>query len=249
MRGETWSLKLWLLATALLLLSAHPLQARSRDDVLTGMFHCAAIGDTRMWLDCFYGSAQPLRAELGLPPAPPGQVRLSQVPPVGAPPAGDLSSRYQVTTSALRCNSLTDDRQWLNCYYGAAQPVRAELGLSPAPQAHVALSAPAGGPLNSAGASQPVNQTPNPLSRPVSAAAGQNAGWLSMASYSFDRYGIFTVALANGQQWRQLSGDTSFAHWKKPATYYWVRITRGALRSLNLKVKGESASYKVEQFN
>jgi hypothetical protein len=70
-----------------------------------------------------------------------------------------------------------------------------------------------------------------------------------MASYSFDRYGIFTVSLANGQHWRQLSGDTSFAHWKKPATHFWVRITPGALRSLNLKVRGESASYKVEQFN
>jgi len=243
MCGEAYAsaLKFWLLTAALMLLSAQPTLAGSRDDVLAGVFHCAAIGDTRTWLDCFYGAAQPVRAELGLPPAPPAQVKLSQNPPAGAPPSGDLGPRYQATTEALRCNSLTDTRQWLNCYYGAAQPVRAQLGLSAAPQARVVTSAPAGGPP--VGASQPLPRAPIP------AATGQNAGWLQMASYSFNRYGIFTVSLANGQQWRQLSGDTSFAHWKKPATHYWVRITRGALQSLNLKVRGEPAAYKVEQFD
>lgn len=77
----------------------------------------------------------------------------------------------------------------------------------------------------------------------------KNSGWLQVTSYSFNRYGIFTLSLSNGQQWRQLSGDTSFAHWTKPPAHYWVRITRGALRSLNLKVRDESAAYKVERFN
>jgi hypothetical protein len=70
-----------------------------------------------------------------------------------------------------------------------------------------------------------------------------------MTSYSFKRYGIFTLVLANGQHWQQLSGDTSLAHWTKPAATYSVRVTRGALRSLNLKVKGEAATYKVEPAN
>lgn len=70
-----------------------------------------------------------------------------------------------------------------------------------------------------------------------------------MASYSFNRYGLFTVVLANGQTWRQLSGDTSAAHWTKPAPNYTVQITRGALRSFNLKVKGISNEYKVERIN
>jgi len=70
-----------------------------------------------------------------------------------------------------------------------------------------------------------------------------------MASYSFDRYGIFTVTLANGQAWRQLSGDTDFAHWTKPAASYAARVTRGALGSFNLKVKGGSSAFKVEQVN
>ncbi len=68
-----------------------------------------------------------------------------------------------------------------------------------------------------------------------------------MASYQFDRYGTFTLTLANGQEWQQLSGDTSKAHWTKPAASYWVRITHGALNSLNLKVRGQAATFKVQQ--
>jgi len=77
-------------------------------------------------------------------------------------------------------------------------------------------------------------------------AALPTAGWVQMSSYRFNRNGIFTIVLANGQHWQQLSGDTNLAHWKKPAANYQVRITHGALRSLNLKVKGEAPNYKVE---
>jgi hypothetical protein len=231
-----------LFASAMLVFATSEIQARSRDDVIAGMFRCAVIGDTRTWLDCYYGAAQSLRADLGLQPAPPEQVRLSQNPPAG-PPSGDLSRRYQATADALRCNSFSDDRQWLNCYYGSVQPVRAQLGLSPAPQA----------PLTGAGgAAASVFTNPPQPSRSATAGSSDRTafpGWSQVASYSFDRYGIFTVVLASGQQWRQLSGDTNFAHWTKPAANYWVRITRGALRSLNLKIKGEVNAYKVEQIN
>jgi hypothetical protein len=59
-----------------------------RDDVMKGAERCAGIADDHVWLDCFYGSAQPMRGRLGLAPAPQAQVRL--VPPVptsmAAPP-------------------------------------------------------------------------------------------------------------------------------------------------------------------
>ncbi|HEX4635728.1 MAG TPA: hypothetical protein VH189_06075, partial [Rhizomicrobium sp.] len=153
-----------------------------------------------------------------------------------------------VTTEALRCNNLADDRQWLDCYYGAAQPVRAQLGLSPATQVQAGAPMPASGAgSNSTRVFPPSGRVAAPLEQ--SASTTRNPGWLQVASYSFNRNGIFTIFLANGQQWRQLSGDTSLAHWTKPAAHYWVRITRGALRSLNLKVKGESAAYKVELSN
>ena len=32
--------------------------------------------------------------------------------------------------------------------------------------------------------------------------------------------GLFTVTLVNGEVWRQLNGDTTYAHWfKKPESY------------------------------
>jgi hypothetical protein len=227
------SQRVWLLAAAALLLTICPVSARTRDDVIAGMFRCAAIGDTRLWLDCYYGAAQPVRAELGMIPASQAQLRLAQNPPAGAP-TGDPNPRYQVTAEALRCNGLADERQWLNCYYAAAGPVRAQLGLPPAPQAPPPI------PGNA-----PRVASMQPQAAPAKSML-PGAGWVQMSSYRFNRNGIFTIVLANGQQWQQLSGDTNLAHWTKPAESYQVRITRGALRSLNLKVKGEAANYKVE---
>src|SRR5258707_14864051 len=130
--------RLWLLPVpaVMLVLAPQPASARARDEVMAGMFRCAAIGDTRLWLDCYYGAAQPVRAQLGMPPVPAAQARLALSPPTGGI-TGDVRARYDVTSAVLRCNNLTGDREWLDCYYGAAQPVRAQLGLSPSPQARV----------------------------------------------------------------------------------------------------------------
>jgi hypothetical protein len=216
---------------AALLLHAVPASAVGpRDDVVAGMFRCAAVGDMRVWLDCFYGAAQPVRAALGLKPVPNAQARLVANPPAGAQ-SGDPSVRYQTTSDVLRCNNLSQDRQWLDCYYAAAQPVRAQLGLSPAPQVRPAM------PAHEAGNAE---QKTTPTGFPISS---------RMASYSFNRYGQFTVVLTNGQTWRQLPGDTSAAHWTKTPPGYTVQISHGALRSFNLKVKGISTEYKVERIN
>jgi hypothetical protein len=146
-----------------------------------------------------------------------------------------MSARYEVISAVLRCNRLTTDREWLDCYYGVAQPVRAQLGLSPAPQAR-----------NRPGDNEKATLSGSPTVTPPSKADSQ---WSQMVSYGFNRFGTFTVTLANGRIWRQLSGDTDFAHWTKPAPTYEARVTRGALGSFNLKVKGESEAFKVEQVN
>ena len=207
-----------------------------RDQVIASMFRCAVIGDTRIWLDCFYGAAQPMRAALHLPSVPATQERLVENPPASMQ-SGDPNPRYQTTSEVIRCNDFGQDRQWLDCYYAAAQPVRAQLGLSPAPQAR---------PLPATDAQAKLSPVPPPASL-----SGTTRFPLAsrMASYSFNRYGTFTVVLANGQTWRQLSGDTSIARWTKPASSYTVKITHGALRSFNLKVGGASGEYKVEQIN
>src|ERR1700722_3171837 len=71
---------------------AAPALAGPRADVLSGISRCGGIPDDRTWLDCVYGAAQPMRAQLGLQPAPAAQQKL--VPPLvpGAPPARPLQA-------------------------------------------------------------------------------------------------------------------------------------------------------------
>lgn len=64
-----------------------PAWADARQDVMSATQRCAGIVDDRTWLDCFYGSAQPMRARLGLPPAPLNQQRLVPAAPSYAAPA------------------------------------------------------------------------------------------------------------------------------------------------------------------
>ena len=70
---------------ALLLSSAA--QADTRSDVLSGIARCSAIADDHEWLNCLYGAAQPMRSQLGLPPAPPSQTAL-------VPPTSPTSPRF-----------------------------------------------------------------------------------------------------------------------------------------------------------
>lgn len=67
----------------------------------------------------------------------------SSAAPAGTAAAASASPRDQVRARSLRCDGITDERSWLNCYYGAAQPVRAELGLLPAPASQQSLVPPA----------------------------------------------------------------------------------------------------------
>ena len=55
--------------------------------------------------------------------------------------------RDDALAGAFRCAVIGDARQWLDCYYGAAQPVRAGLGLAPASASQIRLAGapPAGG--------------------------------------------------------------------------------------------------------
>lgn len=134
-------------------------------------------------------------------------------------------------SEAFRCNTMTGERQWLECYYAAADIARRRLGL--------AVSA---NPAAKAAALQPSVRA---LSEAASLKGLAREGSGRMRSYSFDRYGIFTVTLENGELWRQISGDSSFARWNEPAQRYAVRITRGVLGSYNLQVRNSPGLFKV----
>ena len=63
----------------------------------------------------------------------------SPAPPPAMAAAAHVSPRDAVRARSMRCDAIKDERTWLDCYYGAAQPVRADLGLPPTPASQQAL--------------------------------------------------------------------------------------------------------------
>ena len=126
--------------TALPALSGAAL-ADTREQVMLRLPRCGAINDTRQYLDCYYAAVQPMRTELGLAGAP-QDATYAPLFSLGTAPvqAGTLTpqtaaTREDVMLRLTRCAAIGDTRQYLDCYYAAAQPMRADLGLAPAPQA------------------------------------------------------------------------------------------------------------------
>ena len=220
-----------LMLAASFLLGLHGVaHARPRDEVMINVYRCAGQSSSRTWLDCYYGAAQPERAALGLSPAPAAQMVLVTTPPEPGTPQ-DVVTRDAVISAAARCGSVAAERPWLDCYYAAANPMRSLLGLSPV----------AGFMPPPAQSHKDNSFMRNFLAKPELKAGGR------VASYTFDSNGFFTVTLANGEVWRQLSGDTTYAHWFKKPESYVATITGGALGSLNLRLKGDLHSYKVKR--
>ena len=158
--------------------------------------------------------------------------------------------REDTLAGISRCAALPDDRTFLDCIYGAAQPLRLRLGLPPAPAAQVRLVPPA--------ASSPLPQSVTPpQAGTASTRAPGNAGGvlgsmfggdsLHMASYSFDRRGLFTVTLSNGEVWQQDPNDTNYAHWSGKASNYPVTLISGEFGKSRLNVRGEPGPYIVER--
>ncbi|MES2295054.1 MAG: hypothetical protein V4527_17275 [Pseudomonadota bacterium] len=158
--------------------------------------------------------------------------------------------RSDALAGISRCASIADDRLFLDCLYGAAQPLRAKLGLPPAPAAQVNLVPPA---LGAAVAPPPAMARVAPPPRDEGFFGGilgsgkAVAPAQRMSSYAFDSHGIFSVTLSNGEVWRQVEGDSNFAQWRAPASSYLVILRSGAFGSSNLQVQGQSTTFKVER--
>ena len=230
-----------------LLLAAQPAAARPRDDAIAAAFHCSVIADSHQWLDCYYGAAEPVRTALGLAPALAAQVRLAASPPAGGAPH-DEAVRDDVMSAAANCIRAAGDRAWLDCYYAAATPMRAALGLSvPAQGAQRAAAArtDAAYRFRRAGrAAVPSGPPPMPRS------GGMFTGLFSeakpvvraipMESFHFNRSGGFTVTLADGEVWEQVEGDDVDhpAHWRKQPSQMLVTITPAVMRTFAMTVLG-----------
>ena len=164
--------------------------------------------------------------------------------------------RSDVLSAASRCNAITDYRSWLECYYGAAQSLRAQLGLPPAPASQVALVPPATGqtPRPQAAYQSPVTAPPDRTAMPRSQSAiGSSLGGdddyvpkQRIAAYSFDRAGLFSVTFADGQTWKQVEQDSIYAHWRGPADSYYGSVVPGMVGSHLLRMS-DGHSYRVSR--
>jgi hypothetical protein len=159
-----------------------------------------------------------------------------------APLAAQADSREDVISGAARCAEIKDNRIWLDCYYGAAQLMRAELGLQPAPATQVnRVPLPPGVTVRPAPAPPRKGLLASIFSGPSAKA--------KMVSYNFDRKGVFTVTLTNGQVWEQFPNDVNFAHWKGPASDYNVSVSEGGFGRGDLLVENDGVTYRVRRAN
>jgi hypothetical protein len=171
--------------------------------------------------------------------------------------------REDVVNGLARCAVLTDDRQWLDCYYGAAQPMRAQLGLTPAAQGQIQLlqqvqRAPA------FGAPQPPAALPATIAR-ATARTGpppppKRSGLLDVwggsdvvnnapvKSYQLGADG-FTVTLPDGQVWQQTDADKHTVNWHFDAATMRVTISQAAMHTFNLVLNDENTHYKVRRIH
>ena len=143
------------------------------------------------------------------------------------------AARDDVLYGISRCGGIADDRVWLNCVYGAAQPMRAQLGLPPAPASQTSLvpaAVPGTAPPparnfgSSAAVAAPPAEQPGFFTRMFTPKHEAAEPPTRMVAYKFDASGHFTVKLANGETWDQEQGDSAMARWNKPAGTYAVQI-------------------------
>jgi len=164
-------------------------------------------------------------------------------------------AREDVISGMTRCAVLTDDRQWLDCYYGAAQPMRSQLGLPPAPQSQLKLlqgqpNAAAPLPATVTRAAVRTGPPPPPRSSGIFDVFGgsdvvKNA---PIHSYEVTRQG-FVITLPDGQIWKQTDEDAAKfpVSWTQPASSMRVTIAQGALHTFNLVMADETQHHKVQR--
>jgi hypothetical protein len=164
-------------------------------------------------------------------------------------------TRDDVWTAMLRCQVIQDDRAWLDCTYGAKQPMRAKLGLPPAPEYQQRLvpppaassSLPAAPPsLNASARKIPPAALPHrsPSFLQILTGSAPPVAVSALVSVQYDSQGAFVLTLENGQVWHQVNADGAKARLKVGAK---VTVTPGALRSYDLKTDDNPHVYKVER--
>jgi hypothetical protein len=166
------------------------------------------------------------------------------------PALGD--TRDDVYAAMQRCRILQDDRAWLDCAYGTQQPMRAKLGLAPAPEFQQRLVPPAASsPYASSPASAVAPQRMQPSVQPhrkasflqILTGSAPPVAVSALASVQYDSQAAFVATLQNGQVWHQVNADGARVHLKVGTR---ITVTPGALGSYNLQASDTPHIYKVE---
>ena len=133
-----------------------------------------------------------------------------------------------------RCDSLADNKAWLDCHDAATAQMRAAIQATPGSATRPAP--------------QQFGQEDLRSARTNPAFRGQVKRLTArVMNFSISPTGYFTVELDNGQVWRQVDGDTNYARFRTPANRNLVNIEHGFLRSYNLHIQGGSEGYKVRR--
>ena len=245
----------WLLVPAMVVLT-NQAEARPRDDALSGAVRCGVVADSRQWLDCYYGAAQPVRAALGLGSALPAQIALAASPPSGGQPR-DEAVRSEVVAAAAACMREAADRPWLDCYYAAAMPMRTQLGLSTSQ----AVARPVPAPAQQLTSVAPAQPAAPPALPPMPRRVGILGGLFSdpkpvvrdmpMQSFVMDKKGAFTLTLIDGEIWEQLPEDEIYhrARWRRQPSEMLVTIKPDAMHTFIMTLSGEDYMYKVRRIH
>ncbi|MFO1248738.1 MAG: hypothetical protein U1E93_11075 [Alphaproteobacteria bacterium] len=166
---------------------------------------------------------------------------------LSAAPALADTTRDEVLAGVARCGVIHDDKVWLDCVYGAQQPMRAKLGLTPAPELQQRL-------VPGVATVPP----PSPVTATVSAKPGKKRGFFDrllltemdnaphMKEYHFERNGAFVVTLENGEQYRQADVESAQVNWNRPPSSYRVLVTQGVFGSYNLRTDQNPHIYRVK---
>lgn len=165
-------------------------------------------------------------------------------------------TRDDVWAAMRRCQIYQDDRAWLDCTYGAQQPMRARLGLPPAPEFQQRLVPPVGAsPIapQAYASLAPHGASPAEVSHRNASFGQILAGTAPPITASvlthvrYDGLGAFIVTLENGQVWRQVDAEgMPKARFKIGAR---VTVTQGAMWSYNMKTDDGAHVYKVQRKN
>jgi hypothetical protein len=158
-------------------------------------------------------------------------------------------TRDDVMAAMQRCRTIQDDRAWLDCTYGAEQPMRAKLGLPPAPEFQQRLVPPlsqsqprVAAPDTGVTAARPAPRRKASLMQILTGTA-QPVAISGIASVRYDSQGAFVLTLENGQTWRQT--DIENGTKARPKIGVRATITPAAMGSYNLQMDNITHIFKV----